>query len=70
MEETLAGSKQRWGGAYRKASVEVRLLYATCWCFIIAQYVVNDHPWNSGFRIAGLLALIAAIWIGARERNK
>ena len=51
-------------------SAEVRLLYVACLCFIVAQYVVNDHPWNSGFRIVALLALIAAQWIGFRARRK
>jgi hypothetical protein len=50
-------------------SAEVRLLYASCLCFIVAQYVVNDHPWNSGFRIVALLAMIAAQLIGLRVRR-
>jgi hypothetical protein len=69
MDETLVESKWRFGGAYRKMSAEVRLLYVSCLCFIVAQYVVNDHPWNSGFRIAALLAMISAQLIGMRMRK-
>ena len=69
MDETLVSKKWRFGGAYRKKSVEVRLLYVSCLCFIVAQYVVNDHPWNSGFRIMALVAMIAAQFIGFRTRK-
>lgn len=69
MEETMVVSKRRWGGRYWLMSVEVRLLYVSCLCFIVAQYVVNEHPWNSGFRIVALLALIAAQFIGFRTRK-
>jgi hypothetical protein len=69
MDETLVVAKPRFGGAYRKMSVEVRLLYVACLCFIVAQYVVNDHPWNSGFRIVALLAMISAQLIGVRSRK-
>jgi len=62
-------AKRRFGGIYRTMSVEVRLLYVACLCFIVAQYVVNDHPWNSGFRIVALLAMISAQWIGFRTRK-
>ena len=68
MEDTLR-TKWTLGGAYRKKSVEVRLLYVACLCFIVAQYVVNEHPWNSGFRIVALLAMISAQWIGIRTRK-
>ncbi len=69
MEEMVAGTKPRFGGAYRRMSAEVRLLYVACLCFIVAQYVVNDHLWNSGFRIVALLAMIAAQLIGFRTRK-
>jgi 5'-deoxynucleotidase YfbR-like HD superfamily hydrolase len=68
MEDTLR-TKWTLGGAYRKKSVEVRLLYVACLCFIVAQYVVNEHPWNSGFRIVALLAMISAQFIGFRTRK-
>jgi len=68
MEDTRV-AKWKFGGAYRKKSLEVRLLYVACLCFIVAQYVVNDHPWNSGFRIVALVALIAAQFIGFRTRK-
>jgi len=68
MSEGVVERKRKFGGAYRKMSAEVRLLYVSCLCFIVAQYVVNDHPWNSGFRIVALLALIAAQWVGFRTR--
>ena len=69
MDETLHGTRRRWGGLRRGMSVEVRLLYAACWCFIMAQYVVNERPWDVGFRMVATLALTAAIWMGARERR-
>lgn len=69
MDETLVERKWRFGGAYRKMSAEVRLLYVACLCFIVAQDVVNDHPWNSGFRIVALLAMISAQLIGMRTRK-
>jgi len=69
MVETLVERKWRFGGSYRRMSAEVRLLYGSCLCFIVAQYVVNDHPWNSGFRIVALLAMIAAQLIGLRVRR-
>ena len=69
MDETLAESKWKFGGAYRKMSGEVRLLYVACLCFIVAQYVVNDRPWNSAFRMVALLAMIAGQWIGLRTRK-
>lgn len=65
----VVGTKRRFGWNYRAMSAEVRLLYGSCLCFIVAQYVVNDHPWNSGFRIVALLALIAAQLIGFRTRK-
>jgi hypothetical protein len=69
MEEMVVERKWRFGGAYREMSAEVRLLYVACLCFIIAQYVINDHPWNSGFRMVAMLAMIAAQWIGFRMRK-
>jgi hypothetical protein len=69
MDETLVERKWRVGGAYRRMSAEVRLLYVACLCFIAAQYVVNDHPWDSGFRIVALLAMIAGQLIGVRARR-
>ena len=30
-------AKRRFGGIYRTMSVEVRLLYVACLCFIVAQ---------------------------------
>jgi hypothetical protein len=69
MDGMMVASKRRWGGQYRSMSVEVRLLYVACLCFIAAQYVVNDRLWNSGFRIVALLAMIAAQWIGLRTRK-
>jgi hypothetical protein len=69
MEDTMVASRRRFGGAYRRMSAEVRLLYVACLCFIVAQYVVNDRPWNSGFRIVALLAMIAAQFVGFRTRK-
>ncbi len=69
MSEAMVERKWRFGGLSRKMSAEVRLLYTACYCFIMAQYVVNDHPWNSGLRIVASLALIAALFVGARTRK-
>ncbi len=69
MVDAVVERKWTLGGAYRTMSAEVRLLYVACLCFIVAQYVVNDHPWNSGFRIVALLAMIAAQLIGLRTRK-
>ena len=69
MSETMVEPKRKWGGQYRSMSVEVRLLYVACLCFIAAQCVVNDRPWNSGFRIVALLAMISAQLIGMRMRK-
>ncbi len=69
MEDAMVGTKRKFGGAYRRMSGEVRLLYVSCLCFIVEQYVVNDRPWNVGFRMVALLALIAAQWIGFRTRK-
>ena len=69
MDEALVERKWRFGGAYRRMSAEVRLLYVACLCFIVAQYVVDDRPWNSGFRIVALLAMISAQLIGVRRRR-
>jgi hypothetical protein len=69
MDGTLVERKWRVGGAYRKMSGEVRLLYVACLCFIAAQYVVNDRAWNSGFRMVALLAMIAAQLMGVRRRK-
>ncbi len=69
MAEMAVERRWRFGGVYRKMSAEVRLLYVACLCFIAAQYVVNDRPWNSGFRIVALLAMISAQLIGLRKRR-
>ncbi len=66
MEETMVKTKWRFGGSYRKMSAEVRLLYAACFCFIIAQHVIHDHPLNSAVQIVALLAMIAAQFIRLR----
>ena len=70
MEEMLVETERGFGRVYRTMSAEVRMLYVACLCFIVAQYVVKDHPWNSGFRIVALLAVIAAQVIGLRARRK
>jgi hypothetical protein len=70
MEEMLVETERGFSRGYRKMGAEVRLLYVACLCFIVAQYVVNDHPWNSGFRMVALLALIAALLIGFFARRK
>jgi hypothetical protein len=69
MDEMMVERKWRFGEGYRKMSAEVRLLYVACLCFIVAQYVVNERPWNSGFRMVALVAMIAAQWIGFRMRK-
>jgi hypothetical protein len=69
MDGTMVVTKRRWGGTYRKMSVEVRLLHVACLCFIVAQYVVDERPWNQGFRMVAVLAFVAAQWIGLRTRK-
>ncbi|MGA8939115.1 MAG: hypothetical protein WB439_08120 [Acidobacteriaceae bacterium] len=70
MEETLDVAKQRDGGLYRRMNVQVRLLSLACLCFIVADSVVTDHPWNRGFQIVACLCFIAAQWIGLKERGR
>lgn len=70
MDGSLVRPKRRWGGTYRGMSVEVRLLYVSCLCFMVAQYVVNERPWDAGFRIVALLALIVAQLVGLRTRRR
>ncbi|MGA7156328.1 MAG: hypothetical protein WBY53_05755 [Acidobacteriaceae bacterium] len=69
MEETLDRPKRRWGGVYRKMSVQVRLLNLACLLFIVAQDVFREHPWNSAIQIVACLLFIAAQWIGLQERR-
>lgn len=69
MSEAMVERKTEAKGRVAKMSAEVRLLYTACYCFIMAQYVVNDHPWNSGLRMVASLSLIAALFIGARTRK-
>jgi hypothetical protein len=60
----------------KKMSVEVRLLSVACLCFIAAQWMVEEHPLDQGFRnlsfgfrIAALLAFIAGQMVGLRSRR-
>ena len=69
MSEAMVERKTERNGRMAKMSVEVRLLSVACLCFIVAQYVVTDHPWNSGFRMVALLAFIAGQLIGLRARR-
>jgi hypothetical protein len=52
----------------RKMSYELRLAYICIFLFIAAQYVVNEHPWDQAFRIAGLLAFIGSMLLSGRRR--
>jgi uncharacterized protein involved in response to NO len=62
--------RRNWRRA--EMTVEVRLLYVSALLFIVAQSVVTEHPWDQGFRIAALLALIGAMFSrragGRKER--
>ncbi len=69
MDDGMVERKWKFGGAYRRMSAEVRLLYVACLCFMMAQYVVNERPWNVGFRMVAVLAFLAAEWIGLRSRR-
>jgi hypothetical protein len=53
----------------RKWSTELRLAYIAILFFIVAQYVVNERPWDHIFRIAGLLTYIASLSIAARKQR-
>jgi hypothetical protein len=53
----------------RKWSIELRLAYISILFFIMAQYVVNDRPWDHIFRIAGMLTYIASLSIAARKQR-
>ena len=69
MDDGMVERKWKFGGACRRMSAEVRLLYVACLCFMMAQYVVNERPWNVGFRMVAVLAFLAAEWIGLRSRR-
>jgi hypothetical protein len=70
MDGTIVEPKRRWfASCLGTKGVEVRLLYVSCFCFITAQYVVNQRPWNIGFRMVALLALIVAQIVGLRARR-
>ena len=66
-EEMLVAKRTGWVGKTRSA--EVRLLYVSCLCFIVAEYVANDRPWNNGFRMVALVAMIAAQVVGYWARR-
>jgi hypothetical protein len=53
----------------RKISLELRLAYVCILLFIVAQYAVNEHPWDQAFRIAGLLAFIGSMLLSVRKRG-
>jgi hypothetical protein len=54
----------------RKWSTELRLAYIAILFFIMAQYVVNERPWDHIFRIAGLLTYIASMFLAARRQSR
>jgi hypothetical protein len=53
-----------------KFPYELRLAYGTVLCFIVAQYVVNERPWEQIFRIIGLLMFIGSMTMAARRSNR
>jgi hypothetical protein len=54
----------------RKWSTELCLAYIAILFFIMAQYVVNERPWDHIFRIAGLLTYIASMFLAARRQSR
>jgi hypothetical protein len=54
----------------RKWSIELRLAYIAILFLLMAQYVVNDRPWDHIFRIAGMLTYIASLSIAARKQSR
>jgi len=53
-----------------KLSYELGLAYIAILFFMMAQYVVNERPWDHILRIAGILASFASLFITARMRSR
>ena len=54
----------------RKWSVELRVAYVAILFFIMAQYVVNERPWDHIFRIAGILAYMVSMFLAAHKQRR
>ena len=53
----------------RRWSTELSLAYIAILFFLMAQYVVNERPWDHILRIAGILTCIASVFLTARKRS-
>jgi hypothetical protein len=53
-----------------KLPYELRLAYGAVLCFITAQYVVNERPWEQIFRIIGLLLFMGSTVMASRRYNR
>ncbi|WP_158823210.1 hypothetical protein [Granulicella sp. S156] len=54
----------------RKWSSELRVAYAAILFFMMAQYVVNERPWDHILRIAGILAYMASMFLAAHKQRR
>lgn len=56
--------------SHRKWPTELRLAYIAILFFLMAQYVVNERPWDHIFRIAGILTYIASMFWAVRQQSR
>ena len=56
-------------GIYGKLSRELSLAYMSILLFMMAQYVVNERPWDHILRIAGILAYMASMFLATRKQR-
>ena len=57
-------------GIYGKLSRELSLAYMSILLFMMAQYVVNERPWDHAFRIAGMVAFVVSMLLAARKQRR
>ena len=53
----------------RRWSTELSLAYIAILFFMMAQYVVNERPWDHILRIAGILTSFASLFFATRKRT-
>ena len=56
-------------GIERKWSRELSVAYISILFFMMAQYVVNERPWDHILRIAGILAYMASMFLAAHKQR-
>ena len=54
----------------RTWSRELSVAYISILLFMMAQYVVNERPWEHILRIAGMLAFITSMLLAVRMRSR